>query len=708
MTEPLQPFDWKNSNYERPANTWVCGRLCEEGLPCRLGPSNKGECQLQSQCEPAEKGGKYQCTRSVLNGGKCKEGPAPDGTCCQPDTSCQPRRSLLARRRFLGGLAAFIAASFCLIVFSGDSPSSLLSPGEVSQSHANIESSCSACHTAAEGGLDTWIHLTMNGDVALDDSARCLKCHTELGEKALFAHSVSIERLHKITSQIQAKKESASAPIALQLASLTGHPATNGKLACSTCHQEHHGRKTNLTQLTDLQCQSCHTSPFLSFQHGHPALGDYPYQRRSRIYFDHNAHMSRYFKNGDFKRTMPKGHKPESCNSCHTPDATGRLMLTAGFEKTCASCHEPQIEDVDFPGVPFFALPVIAPTLMKSQGVWPNTEGSFATARLPRLMELLLEHDSDYQRAIKQLGEIDYRNLNNFDPEKAAAVAEIAWAIKRLLYDISTSGEAALTARLGKNSALYLHLKPSIVPTLSQAQQIWFPNLATEIKYHSEKKAIPDSTQQKPVSAGFSARNANSGWSISDSDFTIRYRPIGHADPLIKGWLDQAVQENQQSLDRDSMWRIFSNPTASGTEDSHGALASGRCLMCHSVDKDPVSGRSHINWQPLPTQQSKAEQFTQFSHAPHLSSGQKLNCESCHVFDPLGTDSTTILQSDYFVRDQSNLFWQINQNSQQACTSGFQPISRQNCSTCHNAATATQSCLQCHNYHAHRQLTSSK
>ncbi|MCA9013839.1 MAG: hypothetical protein KDA77_00785 [Planctomycetaceae bacterium] len=707
MTEPLQPFDWKNSNYERPANTWVCGRMCEQGLPCRLGPSSKGECQVQSQCEPEEKGGKYQCTRSVVNGGKCKAGPAPDGTCCQPDTSCQPRRSLLARRRLLGGIAAFTAASLCLIFFSGDSPSSLLSPGELTASHATIESNCTACHTAAEGGLDTWLHLAVNGDTALEDSARCLKCHTELGAEALFAHSVSAKRLNEITSQVQEKHKSASTPVILQLASLTGHPTTSGKLACSTCHQEHHGRKASLTQLTDLQCQSCHTSQFTSFQHGHPALGDFPYQRRSRIYFDHNTHLNRYFKNEEFKRTMPHGHKPESCSSCHTPDPTGRLMLTGSFKQTCASCHEPQIEDVEFPGVPFFALPVISPERIKSAGAWPNTTGTFYTARLPRLMELLLENDPGYQSAIKQLGDIDYRTLNHLDPQQAPAVAEIAWAIKKLLYDISTSGETALTQRLGRDRSEERRVEKECRSRWSPSQQIRYPNLAAEIEAHADQKTLPASTGLKDTPAILSAaQNTNSGWSVSNSDFTVRYRPLGHADPLLKGWLDQAVQEKQQRLDSDSMWQIFSNPTASGTEASHGALASGRCLMCHSVDKDPVSGRSQINWQPLPTQQAK-EQFTQFSHAPHLTMGQRQNCESCHTFGPSGTENAAILQSDYFVRDPSNLFWLINQNSQQTCTSGFKPISQQTCVTCHNTTTATQSCLQCHNYHAHRQRTAS-
>ncbi|QDU09022.1 hypothetical protein [Gimesia aquarii] len=701
MTEPLQSFDWKSSNYERPKDSWVCGRVCESGTPCRLGPSSKGECQFQSRCQPEEKGGRYTCTRSVVNGGKCKEGPSAEGTCCQPKTDCQPRRSLLAKRLLLGIFAAMIAGTLCLISFNRFTASTLLTPGKVTKSHANLESNCSACHTAAEGGLTTWIQTAFDGEAALKDSALCLKCHTEMGENALFVHGVSTDRLTEITEQFQAKSEITSTPFALKLAAFTGPPATNHQLACSTCHREHHGREASLTHLTDLQCQSCHTRQFESFEHGHPTFEDYPYERRSRIYFDHAAHLNRYFVKDEFKRTMPNGQKPDSCRSCHTPDATGRIMLTGSFEKTCASCHEPQIEDIEFPGVPFFALPVIAPSMIQGQGEWPNTQGTFQTAKLPQFMELLLANDPQYQNAIEQLGDLDYRKLNNTMSEQHAAVAEIAWAIKKLLYDITNQGEAALKQRLKNRAPEYLNLRPSIIPTLSQAQQIWFPNLSTEMKNHLEKKPIlNEPKKQNQESPRTLPINKANGWYLSEADFTIRYRPIGHADPLIKGWLDQVIQTKTESLDDSNMWRIFSNPTASGTEASNGALASGRCLLCHSVDENRENGTSTINWLPFQSHQSE-EQFTRFSHAPHLITDQKNNCVHCHQFEKSVKEELQTLQSDYFTRNQTNLFWQINRNSRQTCTSGFQPISRQTCVTCHNKSTATQSCLQCHQYHTH-------
>lgn len=703
MTEPLQPFDWKSSNYERPANSWVCGRTCQSGEPCRLGPSRAGECQVQSVCQPEEKNGKYQCTRSTINGGKCKEGPTPEGTCCQSDSQCQPRRTLIAKRRLLGVAATIMALSFSLLIFSGSSPSALLTPGEVTDSHANFETDCNACHSAAEGGITTWYQMAFDGETAFKDSKRCLKCHTDLGTEALFAHGISVKKLSKVTEQTQSQTESTTVPFTLQLASLTGKPKANQKIACATCHKEHHGRNANLTQLTDFQCQTCHIKQFSSFDHGHPKLGDYPYQRRSRIYFDHSTHLNHYFVKEEFKRTMPSGRKPDSCKSCHTINTNDGVMMTGSFENTCASCHEPQIKDLDFPGVPFFALPTIPAKMMKTQGEWPNTKGAFKTAKLPQFMELLLKHDTEYQKAIKHLGTIDYRSLSTLNQKQQKSVVKIAWAIKNLLYDLSLNGELALEKRLGSSDPKYLHLKPSIIPTLSQAQQIWFPNLAAEIKAYQEKKPLPHSAIREitPESNRFST-NASNGWAISNSDFTIRYRPLGHADPLLKGWLDHAVQENWNSLDSDSMWRILSNPTASGLEDTNGALASGRCLMCHSVDKNPDSGIAQINWLPLPPQQ-KNEKLTQFSHTPHILENKQDNCLSCHQFDQSKESISTIFKSNYFVRDKSNLFWKIKTNSQEACTSGFHPISQKTCVACHNKTTETQSCLQCHQYHAHNQ-----
>nr|WP_145448657.1 cytochrome c3 family protein [Gimesia panareensis]QDT26314.1 Doubled CXXCH motif [Gimesia panareensis] len=704
MTEPLQSFNWKDSNYERPGNDWVCGRMCELGQCCRLGPDSQGGCQVQSRCQPEKKGEKYVCTRSAVHGGKCKEGPTEEGMCCQADTSCQPHRSLAAKRRLLSCIATAAGVLFCLFLFGGSSPTPRLAPGDVTAAHAAIESDCQACHASAEGGLGHWMHTAFDSEGALKDSARCLRCHKELGENALFAHSLSADRLSEKTRQIQETVPPTATPFALELAAFTDPQSAKDQLTCATCHQEHHGRKAILTQLTDMQCQNCHVRQFNSFEHGHPGLGDYPYERRSRIYFDHNTHLNRYFVEDEFKRTMPGGIKPKSCQTCHTADASGRFMLTGTFEQTCSSCHESQIQDSEFPGVPFFALPVIPPAGKSDSVQWPRTTGVFETARLPRMMELLLSEDPDYQQAVQELGEIDYRRLDQLNESEQQALAQVGRAIRKLLYEVSIQGESALEQRLGKAGSAYLQMKPSIVPTLKQAQLLWFPDLISEMEQSktAQKQATPAPTESQQKKQHF-LPDSSGGWSISNSDFAIRYRPLGHADPLIKAWLDQAVQKDPRVLAQDQLWQIFSSPTASGTEATPGALASGRCLMCHTVDRNSQNGTARINWQPLKLT-SAGEHFTRFSHRPHLAFGGRQNCETCHTLDPSGTDLTTVLQKHFFERDANNIFWKINDDPDQVCTSGFQPVNRQSCVTCHNRTTKTQSCLQCHQYHAHARV----
>ena len=697
MTDSLQSFNWKDSDYDRPGNDWVCGRMCELGQVCRLGPGSQGSCQVQSRCQPEKKGEKYNCARAAVHGGKCKEGPTEDGNCCQPDVSCQPKRSLAAKRRLLSCIATAAGVLFCLFLFGGSSSTPRLAPGEVTSAHATIEAECQACHASAEGGLGHWIHTAFDSSGGLKDSARCLRCHQELGTNAIFAHGLSIDRLIEKTAQLQKASQTVETPVSLQLAAFLDPPNADKALTCATCHQEHHGREASLTQLTDAQCQSCHSRQFASFEHGHPGLGDYPYQRRSRIYFDHSAHLKRYFVEEEFKRTMPAGIKPDSCQACHTSDSSGRLMLTGSFDEMCASCHASQIKDIDFPGVPFWALPVISDSNDSKSVQWPRKTGVFSFARLPHLMELLLIDDPDYQQAIQNMGELDFRRLQ----ESEEAQAHIVKAIKKLLSEIAMDGEDALQRRLGKTGSVYQNLEPSIVPTLRQAQQIWFPNLIAEWEQKSPTQNQESvSPPEMQVLQQKQSPDISGGWSLSNSDYTIRYRPLGHADPLIKAWLDQAVQEDPQLLAQDYLWQIFSNPSASGAEGATGALASGRCLMCHTVDRESPSGAAHVNWKPFqPT--FETDKLTRFSHSPHLAMGRRQRCESCHILDSTGTDLTSILKSQFFVRDEAGISWEIVDDPNQVCSSGFRPVSRRSCATCHNQRTKTQSCLQCHQYHVH-------
>jgi hypothetical protein len=724
MTEPLQEFGWKDSNYERPAQSWTCGRLCAGDL-CRFGPSDRGRCQVQSRCEPEKDGDRYQCTRSAANGGKCKDGPLPDGQCRQPDLSCQPKRSLIAERRHLGFLCAAVAVAYGLVAFSGPQPSPSLSPGSTSSSHAFIENNCAKCHSAADGGLSNWIRCALSDDIALTDSKRCLKCHHELGANALLAHGLPTDQLLELIRRAGHAEKAAPTerPLSLAFSGKIMNFDHTDQLACANCHGEHHGRDFDARHLTDHRCQTCHTRAFESFSEGHPQFDSYPYKRRTRIYFDHATHLQKHFHAGEFDRLMPDGKPLTSCNSCHQPTADGRTMRTLGFKAMCASCHESQIVDAEFPGMPFFALPDLGlgQNLKDDEpspiGHWPPLREGVGLAKLPPFMELLLRDDSEFQSAMVFLLDTDLRRKFTDNKAQRDAKIKLAWAVKSLLADVSRDGQAALVKRLGPELGQLSKAGPSIVPTMQEAGRLWFPDLDAEVKAHRADQPLPTSeksnekTDEKPLVTS-NADRRDVGWFLNHADLTIRYRPVAHADPVLRTLLDIQTQKpvSDVLIEMDSapldllanirFYDIVASPTASGTAGTNGPVASGRCLTCHTGDRDPISGKAHINWHAFRAQ-AATRRATHFSHAPHVTatSSSDRNCKNCHRLESKGMNHQTWFRPEFLKREKSTGIWFHESKTATKCASGFAPIGKQNCANCHRKSQVGQRCLKCHNYH---------
>ncbi len=516
MTGPLQQFDWKSSQYERPTRNWVCGRLCE-GTPCDFGPTNRGECQVQSTCTPEKVGDRFQCTRAAVHGGKCQNGPGPDGRCSEPDAHCQPHRSLFHKRRFAVVVCLGLSLAFCLVVFGSAAPSSLISPGDVTLQHSSVDHDCANCHAAAAGGFSHWAGNALDSEVALSDSGRCLKCHVDLGHNPLNAHGLSPKHLAEMTQRLQQSDESSQRHGLLALARLAPVREPNQPLACAACHHEHRGRTFDLTKMSSLQCQSCHVRQFESFAHGHPSLGNYPYLRRTRIYFDHARHLHQYFQDKDFKRLMPDGKSPASCSACHELDVAGRQMLTLGFDRTCNKCHADEIVDRDFPGLPFFALPAFtvpaapdaggeaAPADADESAIaigdWPTNPGATAVTAIPPFLQLLLADDPGYQAAVKTLGPDAFSHLDRARQAHPAAVAKYLWSIKKLMHAVVEHGDKELERRLGPNQKELARLQPSILESLLNVQRRWFPNLKSDVESHEQGQS-PASKRQPVSTAG--------------------------------------------------------------------------------------------------------------------------------------------------------------------------------------------------------------
>ena len=154
-------------------------------------------------------------------------------------------------------------------------------------------------------------------------------------------------------------------------------------------------------------------------------------------------------------------------------------------------------------------------------------------------------------------------------------------------------------------------------------------------------------------------------------DFSIRYRPLGHADPFMVAWFDlaAALKGSKSSGAANRLLDVLAEPKA-----------PGRCGKCHSVDT-VGDGPAVIHWRAK-RPAADDHQFTQFSHRAHFSLLDEEGCLSCHSMDG-AVDSA----SGYKDGDPKTF------------AANFKPISRETCARCHTPSNAGDSCLSCHNYH---------
>lgn len=355
---------FSTGEYVRPDLDWECGHLCE-GCPCRIGPSPKGKCRASYECEPrldtkpGETKGHWLCTRPKSGGGKCENGPLPDGTCCNAIPKCQPRRTLRAIRRRT--VVFTVIASF-LILFVGlsrYSRDSFINPGPVSGVHASE-------HFAKT-------HAEMAGD-----ASSCAACHGEAGRDTgswpskfmeAFSGGLSPRGLIK-PGPIETSRMDASC-LACHVGKDFHQPNMAAEFACHECHKEHKGGGI-MPEVDSGYCTSCHGSEemmaksrslgaglnphaFPSFSaavdlkiqaRGRPPGGytdvitafhkDHPEFRQLRdgvvdantLKFNHEVHL----RTGEIPREL-------SCTDCHERDARGEYQRPISYQRHCAECH---------------------------------------------------------------------------------------------------------------------------------------------------------------------------------------------------------------------------------------------------------------------------------------------------------------------------------------------------------------------------------
>ncbi|MGI9492699.1 MAG: cytochrome c3 family protein, partial [Geminicoccaceae bacterium] len=374
----------------------------------------------------------------------------------------------------------------------------LVDPGTLYTGHAEIED-CADCHVAFNTGPVGWIRAAFAASNPIADSDRCLACH-KWGGNALNPHNIARPQLADLTAKFYDANETASDPWTVQVSrSLFPVPAEthNGTLACGACHKEHEGEEANLVEVTNARCQSCHELTFQAFSDGHPSFGDYPYLHRTRLIFDHDSHNRK-----NFPEKLKQGvNPPETCDSCHMPDGTGRFMLTADFDDTCTKCHSEDImgETVAGPkGTPIIAVPELDLLTLQERGIaigeWPETPIAFDISAYTKL---LIAADSRIADDLLVIEDTDLQDLTDASDAELQAVGRVAWSIKELLFDLTISGmevletkvEASLDAALDTDTLgrLVGHIPQDVVAAAGQA---WFPNLKQEVvSYRAVKPA---------------------------------------------------------------------------------------------------------------------------------------------------------------------------------------------------------------------------
>jgi hypothetical protein len=312
------PIITDDAGYQRPNQPWVCGLACE-GRACPAGPTTSGICPALAECSPRRDGDRWLCNRSDLRGGPCDGGPTPEGGCgCVQH--CQPVRSLRAKRGRFVMLCMLGAAAALMLILSASWRDEVLAPGPLNASHAQLlrregaGPQCAACHAAAADGMAGWAApLVFGHGERPSQSQLCMNCHerTIQRELALVAHNVPPRVLQVIRQGDE--QPGTQREIDLRKASRTLADADES-LACAACHREHHGAAFDLTALDNAACQTCHQRPFDRFAGNHPDFVAWPYERRTRIAFDHASHSAKHF---------PKEKTTFDCRICHVvPAAT--------------------------------------------------------------------------------------------------------------------------------------------------------------------------------------------------------------------------------------------------------------------------------------------------------------------------------------------------------------------------------------------------
>ena len=398
-----------------------------------------------------------------------------------------------------------LVAAGTVLIWMGKSPDQQwLMPGPLTSSHSAI-SDCTACHTSQTNSRFTWMHTMFARPDPVADSKGCIVCH-KIQDHSFAPHNASQTVLQQKTRTFESRKPANNDSAEVKISKLLFE--TKDKFAegiyCATCHREHKGMDFKSTRLSDQQCQGCHVKIFDSFKSDHPEFLNYPFKRRTRISFDHAAHIQKHFPETRKKKQIASSAVPEQCSFCHTPDTDPRIMAIKPFSQTCSTCHLDGIlgkgRVTGAQGIGLFTVPGLDVETLKEKGIdigsWPED----SEAELTPLTKFLLSLETSNIATLKSIESLDLLDLTEANSEQLAAVQKLAWAIKSLLNDLISKQQSWVVEQLAevssagkqRNSDLKLLLASLPRDVLIGAQNSWLPNLSAEIESRPKSEPKPN------------------------------------------------------------------------------------------------------------------------------------------------------------------------------------------------------------------------
>jgi hypothetical protein len=351
-----------------------------------------------------------------------------------------------------------------------------------------------------------------------------------------------------------------------------------------------------------------------------------------------------------------------------------------------------------------FALPALDPDVFNVTKSKRQPQTFEAAGLLPPIMRFLLSADADFAALDAAAAELDLSDVRAGSEETARAYIQ---ALKAELEKIDGGGQPAIEQRLaellGPNASA-----DEVSHVARLVRHDWMTLARRHILSmldHQDSAATaggdgaPAGDDNDDLVAVATARLDNAagqfdrGWYIQTRDMSLRYQPTGHADPLLKAWLDMAARlggdEAGSPAARD-LYRALSDPAA-----------AGRCMKCHTVDPRLGGGLS-INWNPYRPIRGKRT-FTKFAHQPHLIMFSQQACTECHKLKGPAAGAGTAddgngVGDQLFRPEFISADWQP-QPTPTNFRSNFQPVMKADCTACHQRDRVTQGCTTCHNYH---------